>query len=240
MKRRFPLALVLAMTAFIAATATLQTVEAQVPLQVDPDKWIVVADGPGGLVTWYEIDKRTGQQTIIRVEMHTVPVVTQPPQPPVIPTPLGNPGRGPDPVPGIPPSHVPPQFPQSGTPSQTPTPVTTSTAIRTPTPPIVVSVPIVEQGWYVRPGVTVPPAPQEGPIPERPRCPDPGQWLLLYWIGKHDASIQEAAGSCSDAGPYWTNRSGKWLGYSPANPEAGDIWNVASGEAHFIRGVGGN
>lgn len=68
------------------------------------------------------------------------------------------------------------------------------------------------------------------------RCPDPGQWLLLYW-GAPPASIAEAALGCPNADRFWMRRGTVWLGFYPALPQASDNWIVQTGEASFVHGA---
>lgn len=66
-------------------------------------------------------------------------------------------------------------------------------------------------------------------------CPAPGQWLLLYWTGL-TTPIDQAARFCSEADRFWSNRQGRWLGFTSAAPQVSDSWMVLTGEASFIRG----
>lgn len=67
-------------------------------------------------------------------------------------------------------------------------------------------------------------------------CPGSGQWLLLYWGSGDTVPIATAAAICANADRYWTNREGRWLGFSKDTPSASDVWNVTWGEAHFVHG----
>lgn len=77
-----------------------------------------------------------------------------------------------------------------------------------------------------------------GSTAARPTCPDPNQWTLLYWGGQNEAGIAAAAQGCPNAGRYWANQGGRWLGYSPANPQASDVWSLQTGVAVFVLGTG--
>lgn len=65
-------------------------------------------------------------------------------------------------------------------------------------------------------------------------CPDPGQWLLLYWGGANGVPIAMAADTCTNADLYWVNRDGRWMGFAKAARGASDTWDVLHGEAHFV------
>jgi hypothetical protein len=73
----------------------------------------------------------------------------------------------------------------------------------------------------------------------RPACPDPNQWVLLYWGGQNQAGIATAAAGCPNADRFWANQSGRWLGFSPANPQASDVWSLDTGVAAFVHGASG-
>ena len=113
--------------------------------------------------------------------------------------------------------------PPSGSVTATPTPRVTPT-------PTATAIPLDP--------IHFPPVWQDQP-PRGPRltsvCPQPGQWLLLYW-GSGSLQIASIAGACPSADRYWTNREGRWLGFSPDAAGASDTWTVSYGEAHFIHG----
>lgn len=67
-------------------------------------------------------------------------------------------------------------------------------------------------------------------------CPTASHWALLYWGGADRTLITVAADSCPHASLYWTNRRGRWLGFSRLNPAASDTWSLFQGEAHFLLG----
>jgi hypothetical protein len=67
-------------------------------------------------------------------------------------------------------------------------------------------------------------------------CPGQNQWLLLYWRGGATA-VANTAPACPAIDRLWTNSGGRWLGYSPSvSREANDDFQVATGQALFVRG----
>jgi hypothetical protein len=98
--------------------------------------------------------------------------------------------------------------------------------------PLLSAAPLVPQNsaWF-----TAPP----GSAGARPTCPDPNQWLLLYWGGENELSVMLAAQTCPAADRYWANQGGRWLGYSPASPQASDVWSLQTGVAVFVHGASG-
>src|SRR5688572_5195210 len=68
------------------------------------------------------------------------------------------------------------------------------------------------------------------------RCPNAGQWLLLYWGGA-PVAIANAAGACPGADFYWSRQGDKWLGFASAAPAASDSWSPQTGEAEFVHGA---
>lgn len=69
-----------------------------------------------------------------------------------------------------------------------------------------------------------------------PLCPEPGQWLLLYWAGPA-VSIDQAAHPCPTADRFWSSgQDGRWVGFSPALPQASDLWTMLPGVVAFVHG----
>jgi CSLREA domain-containing protein len=67
-------------------------------------------------------------------------------------------------------------------------------------------------------------------------CPQPRQWLLVYWAGSDGTTIASAVSGCPSSDAAWVNREGRWLGYAPAAPQGSDTWTLNHGEAHFLHG----
>lgn len=75
------------------------------------------------------------------------------------------------------------------------------------------------------------------PLGNTPLCPDPNQWLLLYWRGS-EVKIADAAAACAGADRFWANVGGRWLGYGTTAPAgANDDFSVVTGQALFVHGA---
>jgi hypothetical protein len=124
------------------------------------------------------------------------------------------------------------------------TPIGTSTVSPTPIPSATPTVtPTFIVGATITPTVTatattVPLTPRwlGGPPPSGPQqCPDPKNWLLLYW-GGNTTPIASSANACPTADLFWVNRTGRWMGFARVAVSASDSWESLPGEAHFAHG----